>query len=393
MFTQIITKTRALSKANQTVVVAVSVPLVVTCVGIAFAAHALVIGHDHVFGTSRDVPWGLLIAPYAFFACLATGLSILSALGQVFSLSALKPLVQQMTFLAIIAMAAALFAIGLEVESPWRVAIYGILSPNPLSNIWWKSTLYTLFLLLMCANYALLITGRTKGARGLALAALVAIGIGNLNLKADIALLGARSFWAENYMPVFFLTVSIMIGCAAFSLLKWLSKKLIAADSGEVPPSSTAAIHKIFIVSVIVLGGFVAMKISSGFSPETAPNPVAMDLLMRGEYAYNFWIGEVGLGVILPLTLLLLCKAGSRAGLFALAGITAMAGVFITFYDIIIVGQLIPHYADYSLFDYPALYTYRPTLHEYMIAIAAFGLFFSLFILGQHFFKNATTRS
>ncbi|THB77469.1 MAG: hypothetical protein D6B25_06815 [Desulfobulbaceae bacterium] len=391
MYAKVITKVRETTATHSRVVAAISLPLILTATGVMFAVHALVVGHDHVFGTTRDVPWGLLITPYAFFACLATGLSILSALGQVFSISALKPLVPQTTFLAIIAMAAALFAIGLEVESPWRVGIYGILSPNPLSNIWWKSTLYTLFLLLMCINYALLLIGKERMARWLGLAALIAIGIGNLNLKADIALLGARSFWAENYMPLFFLTVSVLISCAAFVLLRWISTRLSRDDTPQTPSASNSAIYGIFMVSVIVLGGFVAMKIVNGFSPVIATNPEAMNLLIRGDYAINFWLGEVALGVIIPIILLLLSKAGSRSGPFALAGLSAMTGVFITFYDIIVVGQLIPHYSAYGLLDYPVLYSYQPTVHEFMIATSTFALFLSMYILGEQIFRNGRT--
>ena len=87
------------------------------------------------------------------------------------------------------------------------MAIYGFLSPNPLSNIWWKSSIYTLFLLLMAFNFMFLLMGKNRIARGLALGALVAITCGNLNMNSDMALLGSRGFWAENYMPLFFFIV------------------------------------------------------------------------------------------------------------------------------------------------------------------------------------------
>ena len=83
------------------------------CVGLSFGLHALVVGHDHVFGTSREVPWGILITPYVYFACLATGLCIISSLGQVFRIKTFVPLVNRTVFLAVTAMLAGLITIGL----------------------------------------------------------------------------------------------------------------------------------------------------------------------------------------------------------------------------------------------------------------------------------------
>jgi Ni/Fe-hydrogenase subunit HybB-like protein len=77
-----------------------------TGIGVSFAIHALFVGHDHVFGTTREVPWGILITPYVFFACLSTGICIISSLGQVFGITTLAPLINRTVFLAIIAMAA-----------------------------------------------------------------------------------------------------------------------------------------------------------------------------------------------------------------------------------------------------------------------------------------------
>ena len=53
-------------------------------IGLSFGLHAMIVGHENVFGTSREVPWGILVTPYVYFACLSTGLCIISSLRQVF---------------------------------------------------------------------------------------------------------------------------------------------------------------------------------------------------------------------------------------------------------------------------------------------------------------------
>jgi len=357
-------------------------------VGLSFALHALIVGHDHVFGTSREVPWGILITPYVFFACLSTGICIISSLGQVFAIKTLAPLVNRTVFLAIIAMATGLMSIGLEIENPWNMAIYGFLTPNPLSNIWWKSSIYTLFLLLMAFNFMFLLMGKTGIARGLALGALVAITCGNLNMNSDMALLGARGFWAENYMPLFFLTVSTLSACCGIVLFIWLSSWLQNRAIEEEIQKATTVLFKLTVVLVIGVLCFATMKALGGFSTKFTDNPEAMQLLVRGDFAVNFWFGEIALAVIVPLFLLALSKGGSRIGLFALASLSTLIGIAVTFYDLIIVGQLIPLYHQYNLYGYPPLHSYSPSLHEYMMVTGSISFFLAAFLAGEMIFNS-----
>lgn len=359
-----------------------------TGIGISFAIHALFAGHDHVFGTSREVPWGILITPYVFFACLSTGICIISSLGQVFGITTLAPLVNRTVFLAIIAMATGLMSIGLEIENPWNMAIYSFLSPNPLSNIWWKSSIYTLFLLLMAFNFMFLLMGRNRTARGFALGALIAITCGNLNMNSDMALLGSRGFWAENYMPVFFLTVSTLSACCGIILFTWLSSWL---QNRRLDAESLNAMNPLFKLTVVLLigvGCFAAMKALGGFSSKFADNPEAMRLLVRGDFAMNFWLGEIVLAILLPLALLALSGGGKKMGLLALASFSTLIGIAVTFYDLIIVGQLIPHFHQYNLYGYPSLYSYSPSLHEYMMIVGSVSFFLMAFLAGELIFNS-----
>lgn len=361
----------------------------ITALGLAFGLHAMVVGHDHVFGTSREVPWGILITPYVFFACLSTGICIISSLGQVFGIKTFAPIVNRTVFLAIIAMATGLMAIGLEIENPWNMAIYGFLSPNPLSNIWWKSSIYTLFLLLMTFNFMFLLLGRQTIARGLALGALVAITCGNLNMNSDMALLGSRGFWAENYMPLFFLTVSTLSACCMLIVFIWLSSWLQNRKIDAELQNSISALFKLTIVLLIGAMSFAAMKTLGGFSTKFTENPEAMQLLVKGDFALNFWLGEIFLTGILPIFLLFLSKGGKRVGILALACVSSIIGIFTTFYDLVIVGQLIPHFHQYNLFDVPKFYSYSPSLHEYMMVTGAISFFFTAFIVGEMVFNSS----
>lgn len=362
--------------------------LLVTAIGVGFALHGLVVGHHHVFGTTREVPWGLLVTPYVFFACVSTGICIISALGQVFKIKPFVPLVPRSVYLAIIAMVTGLMAIGLEIENPWNMALYGFLSPNPLSNIWWKSSLYTFFLLFTALNFLFLLMNRAVTARIMAFVALFAITCGNLNMNADMALLGARGFWAENYMPLFFLLVSVLSACSLLVLLlhwsSWVQNRTFDVEAN----GTASALFKLMVLLVIGMLAFSVMKAAGGFSPKLTENPEAMELLVRGDFALNFWIGEILLAGVLPLILLALSKGGKRFGVMALAGLCCAIGISVVFYDLIVVGQLIPHFHQYNLYGDPQLYSYSPTFNEFVIMAGSVSFFFALYLIGELFFNR-----
>jgi len=364
------------------------VALTLICViGLAFGLHTMLVGHHHTFGTTREVPWGLLITPYVFFACLSTGLCMISSFGQVFGIKTFKPLVPRTVFLSIISMAAGLMCIGLEVETPWRFGLYALFSPQSFSNIWWKATIYSLFTALMISNFLLLMIRREKSARVFATIAFVVVTIGNLNMNSDMELLGARGFWSEGYMPLYFLSLSALTGCAAVLLFNWTSSAFNNQSLQNQDDMALQATGRLFLVLLLGIFYFTVVKIMGGFFPKFTNNPEAMALLVQGDFSHIFWIGEVGLAVLLPLALILLTK-GKKVIALALAGLSCLTGVFILFYNLVIVGQLIPHYQHYDIADMPQYYAYSPSLHEIMISVGVTFFFLATYIFGELLFKK-----
>ncbi|MBU0942960.1 MAG: polysulfide reductase NrfD [Proteobacteria bacterium] len=356
-------------------------------IGLSFGIHSLLVGHDHTFGTSREVPWGILVSPYVFFACLSTGLCIVSSLGQVFAIETFQPIVPRTVFLALITMATGLMCITLELESPWRVGSYALLSPHQSSNIWWKTTIYSLYLIFMVFNFMSLALQKKKRAKVFAIIALVTVTMGNLNMNSDMELLGARGFWSENYMPLYFLSLSTLTGCGAVLLFSWLGKAVSNQTPSIKDNEALKATGKLFMVLLLGILYFTGVKVMGGFFPQFTKNPEAMALLVQGSFAPNFWIGEVGLAVLLPLALILITR-GNNSTVLALAGISCLTGVFVLFYDLVIVGQLIPHYFQYHVVDLPQYYSYSPSLHEIMITTGAIFFFLAAFVLGEILFKK-----
>lgn len=355
--------------------------------GLSFALHAMYVGHHHAFGTTREVPWGLLITPYFFFACMSTGLCIIASLGQVFQIQTFKSLVPRTVFLAIVTMATGLMCITLELENPWRVGLYSMLSPHPSSNIWWKSTIYSFYLMFMVFNFVSLILHRKRQARIFATIALIMVLMGILNMNSDMSLLGTRGFWSENYMPIYFVTVSTLSGCAALLLFGWISKINGGQQHCEERQLTINAVSRLFMVLLFVLLYFSGVKVLGGFFPQSTQNPEAMFLLVQGDLSFYFWLGEVGLAVLFPLLLVLAVKGKSELWQ-AIAGLSCLVGCFVLYYHLVIAGQLIPHYYQYHVVGLPEYYPYSPSLHEIMVSGGAVFFFLAAFVAGEMIFRK-----
>ena len=96
----------------------------------------------------------------------------------------------------------------------------------------------------------------------------------------------------------------------------------------------------------------------------------AYKALLSGPYAFNFWVLEVGIGMAVPLFLLITKKSRSTAFVAAMLAIT---GIFFMRYDLVAVGQVV-------LIDVldqaplPVIYLkYSPTWIEWAVVALGFG--------------------
>ena len=194
--------------------------------GICAGLYAFYAGHHNVYNNTREMPWGILISSYAFFAITSTGLCLLAAISHIFGGNRLAPLANRMVWLSIITIIAGFALIGVELESPWRMALYNITSPNLTSNIWWMGTLYGMAVGFMLVEFFLILTKRYSMAITLGVLGALAEVAANTNLGAVFATLGGRPFWFGAQLPVYFLASSFLSGAAAVILFTNFANKM-----------------------------------------------------------------------------------------------------------------------------------------------------------------------
>ena len=308
-------------------------------------------------GSTREVPWGVLIAAYVFFVVTSTGLCIVSSIGHVFGFKNFNPIAKRAVFMSIATIVAGFLVIAFEIENSWRMPVGNVIGANATSNIWWMGTLYGAYLFFMMLEFVMLQKNEHKKATAFGLSGLL-IGIAaHSNLGAVFGLLNGREFWHGPYMPIYFITSAAMSGCIAIIFFTYLAYRANNWQMSDDMKKSMESVAKVGALLMAIIIFFTTWKMISGVTGHPPGKYEAIMALVNGPYALNFWGGEVLLGMVIPFVIIMLVKGRNMNALF-IASLAGMVGIFFMRYDLVIVGQLIPHFHGMGLVDYPDLLSY-----------------------------------
>ncbi|MCL2341213.1 MAG: polysulfide reductase NrfD [Proteobacteria bacterium] len=360
---------------------------VFTLVGCGFGVHAMWVGHEHAYGVTREIPWGLILGAYVFFVVTSTGLCLVSSIGHVFGYEAFKPIAKRSVYLAIATIVSGFLVIFFEIENPWRMAVYNIISPNLTSNIWWMGTLYGAYLFFMLIEFGLLQAGKHKIAGMCGLLGVISGVAAHSNLGAVFGLLNGREYWHGPYMPIYFIVSAMMSGCATVIFFHWLGYKINGWKMSEQLQESLRAVAKLGALLYIVIMFFTTWKFIAGLSGHPPGEYEAFMVLLDGPLAHNFWYGEVALGLAIPVLIIMAVRARNLTAM-AIGSAASIVGIFIMRYDLVIVGLIIPGFHEMNIVDLPHVLPYAPTLHEWMVTLSGFTFCGILFMVGERLFRG-----
>lgn len=347
---------------------------------------AMRIGYREAYGVSREIPWGILIATYIFFVVTSTGLCIVSSIGHVFGVKDFMPIAKRAVFLSIVTIFAGFVVIFFDIENPFRMAIYNVLSPNLTSNLWWMGTLYGAYMLFMIIEFICLLLENHRFATYAGLAGLLSGIIAHSNLGAIFGMLHGREYWYGPYMPIYFIASAIMSGCAAIIFFTWLAYRANGETMDKPMERSMDVISKLCLLFISVLMFFTSWKIITGFVG-AAGKTEAIKAMMTGPFAINFWFFEVALGMVIPFALFMLARGKNLNMMFA-ASAMMVVGIFFMRYDLVVIGQVVPGLHELGVNEYAHLLPYRPSLHELAIIIGGMGFVAMTFLLGEKVFRG-----
>ncbi|MBW6521582.1 MAG: polysulfide reductase NrfD [Desulfoarculaceae bacterium] len=359
----------ALRKASPGYLMLLGAFALLAVAGAAVGLHGMIVGYHHVYGVSREVSWGILISAYVFCVVTSTGLCIISSIGHVFGGEAFMPIAKRAVFMSIIFMLGGFCIIFFDIENPFRMAIYNVISPNLSSNMWWMGTLYGAYLVFMVIEYYFLLEQNHSLSRLMGFFGLVVGIAAHSNLGAVFGMLHGRPFWYGPYLPIYFIFSAAMSGGCAIMFVTTLAWKINPEIMNQRMERAMKAICQvtIFLISTIIF--FTIWKIVTGIVSHE--KTIVIMSLVTGDYAINFWLFEVFLGMLLPLFLLIRSR-GNNFNMIMWATGLMMVGIFFMRYDIVIPGQMVSVYHALGVEEARDLVKYTPSFHEIMAAL--FGL-------------------
>jgi len=350
-------------------------------IGVAGAVYAQIVGHHHAFANTREMPWGMLIGVYAYFAIISTGLCVLAAFSHVFGGNRMAPLANRMVWLSIVVLLGAFTVIGLEIENPWRMPLGVLLYPNVTSNIWWMGTLYGMAVGIMLLEFFLIVSKRYSAAVIFGVLAAIAESLANSNLGSVFASINSRPFWYGSQLPVFFLGCAVLSGASAVIMFTHCSHILQKREMDEKTFLGLQTAGKIMVLMTFLVGLATAWKFANAYVGSTEMI-LAADALSRGPLAINFWVFEIGIGLALPCLLLVVTRLKSMYVMSA-AALMVLVGQFFSRFNLVVSGQIVP--ANHEYVGVSQYLTYSPTVAEYLLVIAGLGVAGFGFLVGEWF--------
>lgn len=359
------------------------------------------------------VPWGLWVAQYIYFIGLSAGSFLLSSLVYVFGVKRFEPIGRLAVFTAIVSLLLALFTIWMDIghlERFWEVFVY----PNVTSPMAWMIWLYTTYFILLVAEFWLLmrrdlvVARSLPGWRGLAarIAALRARGDSDESLAPDMrkvkilatigvplaimfhggvgalfGVLASRPYWHSGLFPIIFLVSALASGGALLTVASavfqegWREHRQMILDLGKIV-LGLLLLDALFQFSEILVGLY-------GSEPGYL---ASLNLALAGPYWYVFWIGQVGIGLVVPVAILA-TRLGRDPRFVTLACAAVVVGFIGVRLNIVIPGMSAEEIAGLSkAVDDPRFRTdYFPSVFEWLITFGIGGLGLILFGLGEVF--------
>lgn len=348
---------------------------------------AMIVGHEHFYNVTREVPWGILISTYVFFVVTSTGLCLVSSIGHVFGVQSFMPIAKRSVFLSIATILSGFFIIAFEIKIPWRMAIYNVISPNLTSNIWWMGTLYGVYLAFMFAEYVFLLVDKHKYAVICGFSGAIAGIAAHSNLGAVFGLLMGREFWHGPYMPIYFIASAMMTGCSVIILFHYLAYKLNKEEMNADMKRALEVTTKIGVLLISVILFFTIWKMVAGIAGQPAGKYEAVMALVKGPYAVNFWLFEIGMGMVFPL-ILFYRSQGKNLNMMFLGALSMIIGIFVMRFDLVVVGQVVPVFHELGVNEYKGLLSYTPSFMEGLITLGGFAMTAFLFLVGEKLFAG-----
>ena len=341
------------------------------------AAHYMESNGHIVSGMNNQIVWGTPHVFAVFLIVAASGALNLASISSVFGKLAYKPYARLSGILSIALLVGGLAVLVLDLGRPDRL-IVAMTTYNFKSIFSWNIYLYT-GLIVIVAAYLFVMMDRTtsrmpalgKAVGGLAFVwrMILTTGTGSI-----FGFLVAREAYDTALLAPLFIAASLLYGLAFTILIlavlaREVRRELVTDDMA----SKFRGLLVIFALATLYL---IAVYHTTKLYGTKYHGVEAFILRDGGIYTLAFWIGQIGIGLLLPLAILALRQSPMA---MRIASILFLLGGLAQMYVIIIGGQayplnLFPGMEMSSSFGDGVVAHYVPTLPEILLGLSGVSI-------------------
>ena len=371
------------------------------CLGIGLVAAFEVFWNGLIITNMRDnVPWGLWITIDLSSIAIGAGAFTLSAAVYLFGIKRLQSILRLAVFIGFIGYTSALLTLVMDIGRPdrfWHPWVYW----NVHSVLWEITWCITIYLLIMIVEFLPVIVETPFFDRWpivrkiahllhmvapvLALAGLLISLLHQSSLGATYGILKSRPIWFKPSMPIMFILSAIAVGpaltMAVAFIIGWVkNQKLVPFEvlRGIARYSGFGLLAYAYLK-------FWDLAAVTYYGRTPAVSKSFFLLNQQTPYNFGFWVGEIIIGIILPVILFLAPRFNRNPVNLVLGAFLASAGIIMNRWNVTVGGLFVP--LSYSPGTQYVLQpgTYWPSLAEWGIAIGIVGYMLFMLTLGVRF--------
>ena len=368
-------------------------------VGVAGMIYVLINGLSTTNLTDL-VPWGLWITIDLSSIALSAGAFLFCAAVYLIGIKELEPLARTAAYIGLIGYGMAMMCLLMDIGRPERFW-HGFVFWN-VHSVLWEVTMcvglyFSVLVLENLPNLARWQWFRTKLpklanrldkmhhiAPYLAVAGLCLSMLHQSSLGATYGVLIARPIWYRPGLAALFIISAGAGGMALTLLATWIV--------GRLQKESNVREDLLDKVSRFLgwwLIGYLYLRFWDAFAMTYTHQPgreEGLSLLTKGPLAVNFWIGELLLGIIVPIFILLNNRLRRTSFPRTMAFILIIGGVIAYRWDINLVGQLIVQ-TPIQMKDSLLFTSYSPAMIEIIVSVGIIAIGLMLFTLGAKYLR------
>ena len=331
--------------------------LVIGTIGIG---SIFILGHGHTTNTSSQVPWGLQISTYVFFALVSGGCIFTNFIGNKFFHERYQPLASRVIFMGLITAIAGFAALASELGHVERMYMF-IISPNPTSPMFWMSVWYTADITVLLIEYINI--QRNVHSKPMLYASFIIPVITYCSLGSLFGAVGTIPYYYSSMLPIYFLFSGFLTGNALCAIIAALYAKT-PSDFTIVSPFFR--MQKIALASVLVL---TLSRIIIGIAGNVSGYEVYKETVVQ-----NLLFGVVA-ALVVPFLILMYMR--SKSGLI-LSSLIVLFTQFMARLDLVVEGFRVPAFRVYEM---PARISYTPSIFEVLVVVFSVSIVAIIYIV------------